>query len=50
MNEYEQVVVTPSCPSVDLSPTQLNDENEDFSNRQRYHHSSPVQGHLVENI
>ena len=48
MHEYEQIVVTPSCPGVDLSPTQLNEENEDFSQRRRYHHSSVVEGHLVD--
>lgn len=47
---YEHIVVTPSCPGVDLSPTQLNDENEDFSQRRKYHHSSVVEGHLVDDI
>ncbi|XP_037931672.1 solute carrier family 12 member 8-like [Teleopsis dalmanni] len=50
MHEYEQIVVTPSCPGVDFSPTQLNDENEDFSQRRRYHQSSVVEGHLVDTI
>ncbi|KAI9590693.1 solute carrier family 12 member 8 [Glossina fuscipes] len=50
MHEYEQIVVTPSCPGVDLSPTQLNEDNEDFSQRRRYHHSSVVEGHLINDI
>lgn len=50
MHGYEQIVVTPSCPGVDLSPTQLNEENEDFSQRRRYHHSSVVEGHLVDDM
>lgn len=48
--DYEQVVVTPSCPGVNLSPTQLNDDNEDFQSRRRYHHSAVVQGRYVEEI
>lgn len=50
VNDYEQVVVTPACPGVNLAPQQLNEENEDFQSRRRYHHSSVVQGHLVEEI
>lgn len=48
--DYEQVVVTPSCPGVNLAPQQLNEDNEDFNSRRRYHHSSVVQGHYVEEI
>ncbi|XP_030379403.1 solute carrier family 12 member 8 [Scaptodrosophila lebanonensis] len=50
MHEYEQIVVTPSCPGVDLSPTQLNDENEDFHPRPNYHHSSVIEGRLIDDI
>uniref|UniRef100_T1PJ48 Sarcoglycan complex subunit protein n=1 Tax=Musca domestica TaxID=7370 RepID=T1PJ48_MUSDO len=50
MHEYEQIVVTPSCPGVDLSPTQMNEDNEDFSQRRRYHQSSLIEGHLVNDI
>lgn len=50
IHEYEQIVVTPSCPGVDVSQSQLNHENEDFSSRRRYHQSSIVQGHYVDDI
>ncbi|XP_017086762.1 solute carrier family 12 member 8 [Drosophila eugracilis] len=50
INEYEQIVVTPSCPGVDLSPTQLNEENEDFRPRPNYHHSSVIEGRLIDDI
>lgn len=50
VNDYEQIVVTPSCPGINVSSTQLNDENEDFSSRRRYHQSSIVHGHYVDDI
>ncbi|EDW00365.1 solute carrier family 12 member 8 [Drosophila grimshawi] len=50
MHEYEQIVVTPSCPGVDLSPTQLNEQNEDFRPRPNYHHSSVIEGRLIDDI
>lgn len=50
VHDYEQIVVTPSCPGIDVASTQLNDENEDFSSRRRYHQSSIVQGHYVDDI
>lgn len=50
VHDYEQIVVTPSCPGINVSSTQLNDENEDFSSRRRYHQSSIVQGHYVDDI
>ncbi|XP_067637387.1 solute carrier family 12 member 8 [Eurosta solidaginis] len=50
LHEYEQVVVTPTCPGVDFSPTQMNEENEDFSQRSRYHHSAVVEGHLIDDV
>ncbi|XP_031631200.1 solute carrier family 12 member 8 [Contarinia nasturtii] len=49
-NEYEQIVVTPSCPGVDLRSDQLNEENEDFSSRRRYHQTSIIQGHYVDDV
>ncbi|XP_037043134.1 solute carrier family 12 member 8 [Bradysia coprophila] len=50
VHEYEQIVVTPSCPGVDVQSAQLNDENEDFSSRRRYHQSSYVQGRYVDDV
>ncbi|GJQ67026.1 hypothetical protein Trydic_g21938 [Trypoxylus dichotomus] len=47
-HEYEQIVVTPVHPVVDLTPSQLNEDNEDFASRRRYHQSSTVQGQLVQ--
>lgn len=45
--DYEQIVVTPIVSGVDVSSTQLNEENEDFASRRRYHQSAYVQGHMV---
>lgn len=50
MHEYEQVVVTPTCPGVDFSRSQLNEDNADFSQRSRYHHSAVVEGHLIDDV
>lgn len=50
VTEYEQIVVTPSCPGVDLRSDQLNEENEDFASRRRYHQTSIVQGHYVDDV
>ncbi|KAJ8923517.1 hypothetical protein NQ315_010095 [Exocentrus adspersus] len=47
VTDYEQIVVTPAYPGVDLMSSQLNEDNEDFSNRRRYHQSATVQGHMV---
>lgn len=41
VNEFEHVVITPSCPGVNVTSTQINDENEDFSSRRRYHQTLP---------
>lgn len=49
-NDYEQIVVTPSCPGVDLRSDQMNEENEDFSSRRRYHQTSVIQGHYVDDV
>ncbi|CAD7077678.1 unnamed protein product [Hermetia illucens] len=50
VHDYEQVVVQPSCTSLNVTSEQLNEENDDFSQRRRYHHSSVVQGHYVDEI
>lgn len=50
VHDYEQVVVTPSCPNVPLAAAQLNEENEDFASRRRYHQSAVVQGHYVDEV
>lgn len=49
-NEYERIVVTPSCPAVAMRSDQLNDENEDFASRRRYHQSSVVHGRYVDDV
>lgn len=48
VNEYEHIVVTPVCPGVEVLPAQLNDDNEDFASRRRYHQSSTVHGRFVD--
>jgi solute carrier family 12 (potassium/chloride transporters), member 8 len=45
--EYEQIVVPPKHPGMEVEAAQQNDENEDFASRSRYHHTSTVQGRLV---
>ncbi|XP_051158818.1 solute carrier family 12 member 8 [Leptopilina boulardi] len=45
--DYEQIVVTPVPPGVETSSAQLNEENEDFSERRRYHQTSTVTGQYV---
>lgn len=47
MHDYEQVIVTPHV-NVDLTQTQLNEDNEDFSSRRRYHQTGTVQGQLID--
>lgn len=42
--DYEQIIVTPVHPGMDVSTAQLNEDNEDFSNRRRYHQSATVTG------
>ncbi|KAF2883023.1 hypothetical protein ILUMI_23161 [Ignelater luminosus] len=45
--EYERIVVTPTYPAVDITTAQLNEDNQDFASRRRYHQSATMQGHLV---
>ena len=47
VNDYEQVLVTPHV-NLDLTQTQLNEENEDFSSRRRYHQTLNIQGQLID--
>lgn len=50
VHEYEQVIVTPTCPGVDVRSDQMNEENNDFSSRHRYHQSAFVQGRYVDDL
>lgn len=45
--EYEQLVVTPVHADISLEQERLNDDNEDFASRRRYHQSTALQSHLV---
>ncbi|XP_011309934.1 solute carrier family 12 member 8 [Fopius arisanus] len=45
--DYEQIVVTPMHPGVETWSAQLNEENEDFAGRRRYHQTSTVTGQFV---
>ncbi|KAJ8951941.1 hypothetical protein NQ318_013608 [Aromia moschata] len=47
VTDYEQIIVTPVHPGVDVTSSQLNEDNVDFANRRRYHQSATVQGHMV---
>ncbi|XP_018330556.1 solute carrier family 12 member 8 isoform X1 [Agrilus planipennis] len=47
VTEYEQIVVTPTHPGLNVTSTQLNEDNEDFAYRRRYHQSATVHGHMV---
>ncbi|KAL4702999.1 hypothetical protein ACJJTC_008777 [Scirpophaga incertulas] len=44
--EYEQLVVTPVHANIPVEQERLNDDNEDFASRRRYHQST-LQTHLV---
>lgn len=45
--EYEQLVVTPVHSDISVEQERLNDDNEDFASRRRYHQSTALQSHLV---
>lgn len=45
--EYEQLVVTPVHSDIRVEQERLNDDNEDFASRRRYHQSTAMQSHLV---
>ena len=45
--DYEQIVVTPVYPGVETCSAQLNEENEDFAGRRRYHQIANVTGQYV---
>ncbi|PZC80200.1 hypothetical protein B5X24_HaOG215291 [Helicoverpa armigera] len=45
--EYEQLVVTPVHGDISVEQERLNDDNEDFASRRRYHQSTALQSHLV---
>ncbi|XP_044740944.1 solute carrier family 12 member 8 isoform X2 [Chrysoperla carnea] len=47
VQEYEQIIVTPNHPGVDMTSSQINEDNIDFASRRRYHQSSTVVGHMV---
>lgn len=46
-HDYEQVIVTPHV-NVNLTQSQLNEDNDDFSSRRRYHQTGAVTGQLIE--
>ncbi|XP_046999272.1 solute carrier family 12 member 8 isoform X1 [Schistocerca americana] len=48
VQEYEQIIVTPVHPGMETLSSQINEDNEDFANRRRYHQTSTVQGRFVE--
>lgn len=45
--DYEQIVVTPVHHGVETWSTQLNEDNDDFSERRRYHQTATVTGQYV---
>lgn len=46
--EYEQIIVPPEYPGINVTSAQLNEDNEDFASRRRYHQSATVHGHMVQ--
>jgi len=42
-NDYEEIIVTPVYPPSNLESSQLNEENQDFAGRQRFHQTANVQ-------
>ncbi|XP_012270341.1 solute carrier family 12 member 8 [Orussus abietinus] len=45
--DYEQIIVTPVHPGVETCSAQLNEDNEDFAGRRRYHQTATVTGQYV---
>lgn len=41
-NEFEEIIVAPLTPGLQVSHSQLTDDNEDFSNRQRFHQTAVI--------
>ncbi|XP_011502991.1 PREDICTED: solute carrier family 12 member 8 isoform X2 [Ceratosolen solmsi marchali] len=48
--DYEQIVVTPVHPGVETCSAQLNEENEDFAGRRRYHQIANVTAYNIKLI
>lgn len=42
-NDYEEIVIPPEVPNLDLSSDMINEENEDFAYRQRFHQTATIQ-------
>ncbi|CAH1153345.1 unnamed protein product [Phaedon cochleariae] len=47
VTDYEQIVNTPVHSGLEVTSTQLNEDNLDFPNRRRYHQSATVEGYTV---
>lgn len=47
-SELEHMVVQPAQPVVDTHTDQLNDDNQDFADRRRYHQSQTLTASLVD--
>lgn len=45
--DYEQIVISSVDPNLDITASQLNEDNLDFPNRRRYHQSATIHGHTV---
>ncbi|XP_035209674.1 solute carrier family 12 member 8-like, partial [Stegodyphus dumicola] len=49
--DYDQIIVAPVLPEVEVKAAQLTEDNTDYTSRKRYHHSktievAPTSGHL----
>lgn len=49
--DYDQIVVAPVLPEMEVKAAQLTEDNSDYSSRKRYHHSKTIitahhSGHL----
>lgn len=41
--DYEEIVIPPGVPNLNISSNQVNDENQDFAYRQRFHQTASIQ-------
>ncbi|XP_054723458.1 solute carrier family 12 member 8-like [Uloborus diversus] len=51
VSDYDQIIVAPELPEVEVKAAQLTEDNTDYSSRKRYHHSKTIEsvphtGHL----
>lgn len=41
--DYDQIVVAPVLPGMEVKEAQLTEDNADYASRKRYHHSKTIE-------